>query len=67
MPFLVPLLGITTAGLAGAFVGAQIDDKLDTPAQAASIIDKVDPLKIMIYAAGAMGLYWLARKTGALK
>lgn len=59
-------MGAGLAGALGAFLGSQIDDSIDQPPQTASI-NYPAPFKVGLYAAGALALYWLANKSGALK
>lgn len=65
--FLIPGLLSAAAFFAGAFAGSQVDDAIDAPPQGASITDSISWYKVMLYGGGALGLYWLARKSGALK
>lgn len=65
MPIIPILLLLTGAG-AGAFFGAQLDDKIDTPAQDEPALG-ASPAKIAAYAFVGMGLFWVAGKSGVLK
>ena len=54
------------AAAAGAYVGSQVDDKIETPA-ADTPAQSLSPTKIFMYSAMALGLFWGARKAGVLK
>ena len=65
LAFLVHPATIAIAGIS-AWFGAQIDDKLE-PAQSVPVTKQIDPIKIGLYIAGGLGLFWLANKSGFLK
>jgi len=66
MPFLIPLLFTTTgAGLGAYFESKNEQDNAVLP-QASSLMG-VNPTTIAYYGALGLGLYWLAKKSGALK
>ena len=67
----IQFLPLAAVALAGAFVGSQIDDTIETQGGDVNPLDTVRQLpsvsKIMFYSAGAMGLFWLANKSGVVK
>lgn len=63
---LVPILyGLVTAGI-GAFIGAQVDDKLEPPIGVPAT-QNISFSKIALYSGTALVLVWGARKAGLLK
>ena len=66
MPILIPLL-FTGAGVAtGAYLEAKNKQEEVTLPQASHLL-KTDPISLAMYATAGLGVYWLARKTGAIK
>lgn len=66
---MLQLLMLVTGLGVGAFVGAQTDDLVETtiaPPAAQKGVGSIDPLKVAIYAAGGMTLFWVAKKTGTI-
>jgi hypothetical protein len=67
----VPLLAWGAVALAGAFVGSQIDDAVESPTtqntSANARITAFDLAKYGALAGGALVLYGMARKRGILK
>jgi len=62
------ILGLGISAIAGAFVGAQVDDKLEPSTNPMSDGLKLpSPIKIATYSAIAMGLFWVASKSGTIK
>ena len=65
MPALIALVPWILTGVTGAFLGAQVNN-MTTPAQdSQSQVPSIN--KIMLYSAGALALYWGAKKTGLVK
>lgn len=68
MPAILALLSSAEflAGTVAASVGAWFGFK-STPNNTTTGTPKLDTLHIFLYAAGGLALFWLARKSGALK
>lgn len=65
---LIPILVVAAVGSFGAFVGSQVDDAIDNQTRPQEPNDYTpSPFTIAYYAALAMGLYFIADRTGSLK
>jgi len=53
----MPLIPMAIAGLIGMFVGGQVDDALDQNAKSGP-----NPLTVMIYIAGGLGIWYMFKK-----
>lgn len=64
--FLVPLLYTAAGAGVGAYLEAKSDKNNDALPQASALMG-ASPTTIAYYAALGLGVYWLAKKSGAIR